>query len=226
MSRYREMLAQASNVQSKTKDAIRRTQLQATETEALAALTLVELGNQGIQMDEISAELDTVAVQLDTTQALQNQFDRWAFNFFGGKKNRALREANRELAKQSNTPDDPSSFKIRDVFEMEKFDALSRVWRTAGVFLCSNPTVPARDIFSPPKKIKNKSKDAPPDDISWVIDYSQSSIDAEGWTYAYDSATLLKNGSGDNCKKWNSYIRRRKWCLEEKRVNTGVAGKK
>lgn len=218
------MLAQASDVQSKTKDAIRRTQMQAVETETLAALTLSELGKQGIQMDEISAELDTVAVQLDKTQVLQNQFDRWAFNFFGGKKNAALQEANKELAKQTNTADDPSSFKIREVFEMEKFDSISRIWRTGGVFLCSNPTVPARDIFSPPKK--NKKKDAPPDDVSWVIDYSQSSIDGEGWTYAYDSNTLIKNGSGDSSKKWNSYIRRRKWCLEDKKVNTGTAGKK
>ena len=44
------MLVEAGQVQDKTKDAIRRIQKQAAETETLAALTLDELHNQGLQM--------------------------------------------------------------------------------------------------------------------------------------------------------------------------------
>ena len=30
------------------------------------------------------------------------------------------------------------------------------------------------------------------DGLAWVVDYSMTDIDAEGWTYAYDFATLIK----------------------------------
>lgn len=46
----KNMLVEAGQVQDKTKDAIRRIQKQAAETETLAALTLDELHNQGLQM--------------------------------------------------------------------------------------------------------------------------------------------------------------------------------
>ena len=46
----RATLQQASEVQDKTKEAIRRIQKQAVETETLAALTLDELQSQGRQM--------------------------------------------------------------------------------------------------------------------------------------------------------------------------------
>ena len=60
------------------------------------------------------------------------------------------------------------------------------------MFLCTNPTVPAKDVFNP------KSKD---DSVNWVIDYSHTAIDAEGWTYGYDNATLIKAGGGDSSRK-------------------------
>ena len=46
----KNMLVEAGQVQDKTKEAIRRIQKQAAETETLAALTLDELHNQGLQM--------------------------------------------------------------------------------------------------------------------------------------------------------------------------------
>ena len=46
----RAMLTQAAEVQDKSKEAIKRIQKQAIETETLAALTLEELHKQGLQM--------------------------------------------------------------------------------------------------------------------------------------------------------------------------------
>ena len=51
-------------------------------------------------------------------------------------------------------------------------------------------------------------------DTRWSVDYSLADIDAEGWTYGYDFATLNK-GKGDRQAKWNSYVRRRKWRFTE-----------
>jgi hypothetical protein len=165
--------------------------------------------------DDINAELDNIAGQLDKTATLQNQFDRWAGNFFGGKKNAALREASKEIAK-SNSRNDDSCTRVREVFEVEKFDSISRVWRAQGVFLCTNPAIPAKDVFNP--------KTAKDEGVNWVIDYSHTAIDVEGWTYGYDNAALIKNGGGDNARKWNSYARRRKWVLGEKKEAVNSAG--
>ena len=154
--------------------------------------------------------------QLDKTQSLQNQFDRWAGNFFGGKKNAALKEANKEIVANHHKTDDFSS-KIKEVFELEKYDSLSRIWRAQGVFLCSNPTVPAANVFDP-KTGKDEGTN-----VNWITDFSQAGIDAEGWTYAYDNAALIKNNGGENNRKWNFYARRRKWCLEDKK-ETNLAG--
>lgn len=46
----KNMLVEAGEVQDKTKEAILRIRKQALETETLAALTLDELRNQGLQM--------------------------------------------------------------------------------------------------------------------------------------------------------------------------------
>lgn len=151
-----------------------------------------------------------MAGQLEKTQSLQNQFDRWAGNFFGGKKNAALKEANKEIVANHNKADESAS-KIREIFELEKYDSMSRIWRAQGVFLCSNPTVAAQNVFNP-KAGKDEGAN-----VNWVIDYSHTGIDGEGWTYAYDNATLIKNNGGESSRKWNQYARRRKWCLEEKK---------
>jgi hypothetical protein len=46
----RVMLTQAAETQDKTKEAIKRIQKQAADTESLASLTLEELHKQGLQM--------------------------------------------------------------------------------------------------------------------------------------------------------------------------------
>lgn len=145
---------------------------------------------------------------------MQNKFDRWAGNFWGGKKNAAIRNASRELIKNNEKGDDPTS-KIREVYEVEKFDSISRIWRPVNVFLCSNPAIAAKEVFNP-KSMKE-------DGVAWGIDYSHSNIDAEGWTYGYDNAALIKNGGGDSSRKWNCYARRRKWFLEEKKAASNIA---
>lgn len=48
--------------------------------------------------DDINAELETVSNKLDHSQALQNKFDAWAGNWFGGKKRSALKEAAADIA--------------------------------------------------------------------------------------------------------------------------------
>ena len=98
---------------------------------------------------------------------------------------------------------DSSVDKVREVFENEKYDAISRTWKPIGIFLCSSPNTPAKDIFDPKR---NSGAD---DKNTWVIDYSLNGIDSEGWTYAYDNATLIKSGVGESSMKWNSYIRSR-----------------
>lgn len=158
--------------------------------------------------------MDHVAVQLDKTQALQNQFDRWAGNFFGGKKNAALREASKEQIKNNARDDDDPTSKIREVFEVEKFDTISRIWRPVDIFLCSNPAVAAKQVFNP-KNMKD-------DNVTWKIDHS-TGVDVEGWTYGYDNNTLIKSGGGDGTKKWNHYARRRKWVLEDTKVASTAA---
>jgi hypothetical protein len=147
---------------------------------------------------------------LEKTQKLQSQFDRWAGNWLGGRKSKAIQDAQAEIAsrKQEVTAD------MKEVFENEKFDTLRSSWKSTGLTMCSDPTRPA------PSHYEVGGKDA--NGFTWMIDYSVSGIDAEGWTYSYDFHTLNRNGSGDNSKKWNSYVRRRKWRLEDKRTTNGT----
>ena len=51
-------------------------------------------------------------------------------------------------------------------------------------------------------------------DTRWSVDFSLSEIDAEGWTYGYDFASLNK-GKGERQAKFTSYVRRRKWRFAE-----------
>ncbi len=199
------VLAETNDIQSKTKDTIFRIKQQASETEALGAATLEELRKQGQQMDDINSELESVNTKLDQSQALQSRFDRWAGNWFGGKKNAALKEAQQEIAEAQKS----EHSKIKEVFQHEKYEALSRTWKSQGFVLCNTPTVAAPDIFDPASQTA---------DSCWKVDYNLAGIDPEGWTYAYYFATLNKVGSGDPAPKWNSYVRRRKWKYEEKKV--------
>ncbi len=99
--------------------------------------------------------------------------------------------------------------KVKEVFQHEKYDGISRTWKKAGLVLCNDTAISCNDVFDPAiqEGVENSH---------WVVDFTLSGIDAEGWTYAYDFAALNKNGAGDMAPKWNSYVRRRKWRFVDK----------
>ena len=92
----------------------------------------------------MNSEIDTVNAKLDQSAALQRKFDVWAGNWLGGKKRAALKEAATEIAEASKT----DHSKVREVFQNEKFDSLSRTWKSAGMVLCNNPTISV-ELFDP-----------------------------------------------------------------------------
>lgn len=143
---------------------------------------------------------------MEQSKALQSRFDRWAGNWWGGKKAAALREAAAEI----NDRNGNEHTKIKEVFQHEKFDPLSRTWKKAGLVLCTDPSVSCDDLFDPALQESMEK-------TSWAVDFSLQGIDPEGWTYAYDFATLNKTCAGDKEPKWNSYVRRRKWRYTEQR---------
>jgi hypothetical protein len=161
--------------------------------------------------DDVNAELDSVNSKLETSKALQTRFDAWAGNWLGGKRSKAMKEAAEEIADRNK--EDHS--KIREVFQHEKFDSLSRGWRRAGLVLCNDPTLTCDDLFDPAvaETLSNSH---------WVIDFSLSGIDAEGWTYSGKFSHLNKTGAGDPAPKWNSYVRRRKWRFVDRSENFGA----
>ncbi|CAM6002154.1 unnamed protein product [Sphagnum balticum] len=82
--------------------------------------------------------------------------------------------------------------------------------------LASNPTVSAPEVFDP--AVQEKS----PESV-WLIDYSLSGVDPEGWTYAKDFNYLNNKGVGESSPKWSCYVRRRKWRYHDKRSHGGDA---
>ena len=201
-----KVLKEADEVQDKTKEAALRIQRQVAATEEIAITSLDELRKQGQQMDEVNKDLNQLSDKLDHSQALQNRFDRWAGNWIGGKRRAAVKEAKAEIAARGQ--DGLSA--IREVYENEKYDSLTGKWKAVGLVLCSNPTIDAPSIFDPAVQEKNP-------DTAWLIDYSLSGVDSEGWTYAKDFAFLNNKGAGESGPKWNCYVRRRKWRYHEKK---------
>jgi hypothetical protein len=165
----RQKLQEIDDVQDKTKEAIIRMQRQAAEAEETGAMTLDELRKQGQQIDEVSGDLDQISAKLDQSTALQNKFDVWAGNWFGGKKRAAMKEAAADIA-QRNAEE---LGKIKEVFENEKFDTMSRKWKAQGFTLVTTPTVQAPEIFDP-ASVANQAE------ASWKIDFSLGAIDIEG----------------------------------------------
>lgn len=155
--------------------------------------------------DDINMEIDQVSTKLDTSQMLQTKFDMWAGNWLGRRKGQAMKEATREITQRHQE----DQLKIREVFQHERFDTLTRTWKRAGMVLCTNTSMSCEDAFDPyiQANVPNSS---------WKVDYSLTGIDAEGWTYAFDFLVLNKNGAGDSAPKWNSYVRRRKWRYSDK----------
>lgn len=208
-----KVLKEAEEKQNLSKEAIWRIQRQAAETEQIGTATLEELRKQGQQMDEIGNEIDKVSSQLDRSQQLQNRFDLWAGNWLGGKKRAAMKEAQAEIAQRQAEENQ----QVKEVFEHETYVSLSRTWKGVGLYFCNNPTQAAPDVFDPAEQ------EAQGAESNWVIDYSLTGIDAEGWTYAYDFDSLNKKGVGESSAKWNTYVRRRKWRYHEKRGGGNAA---
>lgn len=156
--------------------------------------------------DLIRADVAHVNTKLDTSKTLQRNFDNWAGNFFGtghiNSGTAAIRKHQDEY------------FKVKEVFEDQKFDSIFRSWSPHGLVLCSDPDEVCTDLFDPKIAEHNKSS-------SWIIDYSMANIDAEGWTYAFDFSSLNKSGEGEAAPKMNSFVRRRKWRFAH---GTGKAG--
>ena len=141
-----------------------------------------------------------MSTKLDTSKALQNKFDLWAGNLLGGKRRQANAAAAAEILERSKVEHST----IKEVFEHDKFDPISRTWTAHGLVLCADHNVACDDLFDPAVvQLQEKSH--------WVIDYSLLGTDAEGWTYAFDFASLNRTGAGEPSPKWNSYVRRRKW---------------
>ena len=145
------MIQQAEEQQSATKETVFRIDRQLAETEEIGNQTLEELRKQGSQMDDINSDLHKVDQKLDQSSALQSQFDRWAGNWFGGKRRAAEAEAAEEIANRDND----ALSKIKEVFEHENFASMSRSWKPIGFVLCNAPTLEA-PIFSKMLALKNR----------------------------------------------------------------------
>lgn len=197
-----DMIRAAEEQQAATKETVFRIDRQLAETEEIGNQTLEELRKQGSQMDDINSDLDKVSNKLDQSANLQSTFDKWAGNWWGGKKADAMKEAAAEIANR----DTEAMSKVKEVFEHETYATMSRTWKPSEFVLCNAPTVTAPDIFQ-----RTGSE-------NWMIDYSLSGIDAEGWTYANDFNSLNKTGAGLPKPAWNSYVRRRKWRYSQKKA--------
>lgn len=95
-------------------------------------------------------------------------------------------------------------FKIKEVYEDQKFDNIFRSWKPHGLVQCADPEKECNDLFDPEIVAKM-------DNSTWIVDYSASDIDGDGWTYGFDFASLNKDGIGESSAKFNSFVRRRKW---------------
>jgi len=115
---------------------------------------------------------------------LQKTFDLWTGNWLGGKKRAAHEEAAKEIAANNRL----DVLKSKEVYEVNRYDALTGTWKSGGLFLVSDPTIPATGIFDPT-----------------LDDYSIANIDAEGWTYASDIVRLNKKNVGFSSPAWNGF---------------------
>ena len=155
----------------------------------------------------MNRELDAVDNKLEQSKSLQSTFDKWAGNWLGFKKAKAHREAAQEISEAALK----QYSQVKEVYQQEKYESLSGKWRDAGFVLCSDPSIAVNDLFDP--KIQTAES-------SWKVDYSITTLDPEGWTYANSFAILNRQGFGDAKAAWNSYVRRRKWVRVDKKSAT------
>ena len=114
-----QLLEEAEAIQDKTKDSILRMKQQTAETEEIGKATLEELRRQGEQIDENQAAVDQIDEKLNKASSLQNEFDRWAGNWFGGKKRAAQREAKLENDNRRFTKEQANQ--LHEVYEHAKY---------------------------------------------------------------------------------------------------------
>lgn len=84
-----------------------------------------------------------------------------------------MREAASEI---KNKASDSDISKVKEIFQHEKYDSIGRSWKRAGMVLCTDPSVAVDDLFDPNIQEKLEFN-------HWVVDFSLSGIDGEGWTY-------------------------------------------
>ena len=165
--------------------------------------------------DEVVDQIDFVGTQLVKSSALQSKFDMWAGNWFGGKRRAAMKEAEMEIQNRSRE----ELCRIREVFQHESYNSISRSWKPNGLVLCTDPSVSCDDLFDPFMAEQNINS-------RWIVDHSLAGIDSDGWTYSFDLKTLNKTGSGSPAPQWNSYVRRRKWRFINRTESSRVSGLK
>lgn len=91
-------LQQASDIQQDTLSAVRRIQLQASETETIGITTLEELQLQREKLDGVLKAGDRLHEQLDTAERLQNRFGRWSLSLSGRRA--AAKDAKKSIKEQ------------------------------------------------------------------------------------------------------------------------------
>ena len=112
-----QLLEETEQIQDKTKESITRMKQQTAESEAIGTATLEELRRQGEQITENQQEVDAIDEKLTKAQGLQNQFDRWAGNWLGGKKRAAHREAKAEIDNRHAAAES----QLHEVYEHSKY---------------------------------------------------------------------------------------------------------
>jgi hypothetical protein len=91
-------LEQAADIQQDTLSAVRRIQLQASETESIGITTLEELQLQREKLDGILKAGDRLHEQLDTADRLQNRFGRWSLSL--NSRRAAAKDAKKSIKDQ------------------------------------------------------------------------------------------------------------------------------
>ena len=70
-------------------------------------------------IDENQHEVDQIDEKLNKASSLQNEFDRWAGNWFGGKKRAAQREAKQEI--ENRRIEKEEGAQLHEVYEHAKY---------------------------------------------------------------------------------------------------------
>jgi hypothetical protein len=162
-----KVLSEAEATQVKTLESIERMKRQAASTEEVGAATLEQLRSQGNQMDDLSGELVGLNVKIEKTKKLQSTFDAWAGrtplyvwrlynnhefillywlgNWGGWKRNAADKEANNYIAMNK----DNKLLMVKDVYEQQKYNSLSRKWNHFNYVLFANTSTEVSVPFDP-----------------------------------------------------------------------------